>query len=118
MTFIVRAIINAVALLVVAHFVVGVHVEGIEAALIAAVVLGLVNATVRRILVVLTIPINVLTLGLFTFVINALMLLLVSRVVTGFDVVGFGTAMLAAFLLSIVSGILNWLAGTGRYTRR
>jgi putative membrane protein len=118
LSFVVRLVINAIALLVIAQFAGGVQVAGIEAALVAAVVLGVVNATLRPLLVLLTIPINLLSLGLFTFVINALMLLLVSRVVTGFEVKGFWQAMLAAFLLSIVSGILNWLAGTGRHARR
>jgi len=117
-TFVVRLIINAIALLVVAHFWGGIEVSGIESALVAAVVLGVVNATLRPLLLVLTIPINLVSLGLFTFVINALMLLLVSRVVTGFSVAGFWQAMLAAFLLGIVSGVLNWLAGTGRHRRR
>ena len=112
MNWLVRLVINALALLGVSYLLDGVQVAGFESALIAALVLGIVNATLRPVLLFLTIPVNVMTLGLFTFVINASMLLLVSRLVGGFTVAGFGTALLAALLLSVVSAILNNLVGT------
>ena len=80
--------------------------------MVAALVLGVVNVTIRPILLMLTIPVNVMTLGLFTFVVNAVMLWIVAKVVSGFDIFGFGQALLAALLLSVVSSVLNGLAGT------
>lgn len=101
-------LINALTLLVVANLVEGFSVENLYTALIAAFVLGLVNATIRWLLIILTLPINVLTLGLFTFVINALMILLVSTIVKGFDVTGFTPALFAAFWLWLISFLTNW----------
>jgi len=84
-----RWVINAIALLLVAYLVPGFVVASFYNALIAALVLGLVNALIRPLLFILTLPITILTLGLFTFVINALMIWFVSTVVDGFDVAGF-----------------------------
>ncbi len=106
-----RLIVNAVALLVTAHFINGIELKGVMAALIAALVLGVVNAVIRPLLVLLSLPIQVLTLGLFTFVINALMLWLVSAVVVGFHVAGFGAALVGSLVLAIVSSILSLLVG-------
>jgi putative membrane protein len=114
MTMIVRLAINAVALLAVAYLLDGVEVAGFGAALIAALLLAVVNVTLRPLLLLLTIPINLVTLGLFTFVINAAMLLLVANLVGGFSIAGFGSALMAALLLSVVSWALNGLAGTRR----
>ena len=83
MRLIFRWIINALALLLVAYLVPGIAVDGIWSALLTALVLGLVNAIIRPILLVLTLPVNIVTLGLFTFVINALMIWLVSAIVKG-----------------------------------
>lgn len=104
-----RWVINAIALLFVAYLVPGFFVESFYNALIAALVLGLVNALIRPILFVLTLPITILTLGLFTFVINAFMIWFVSTVVDGFDVAGFTTALLAAIILWMISLTTNWL---------
>lgn len=109
MKLIFRWLINAVALLVVANVVPGFGVDTFYTALIAALVLGLVNALIRPILLILTLPINILTLGLFTFVINALMIWLVSTIVKGFTVEGFVPAFLAALFLWVVSLATNWL---------
>ncbi len=98
-----RWIINAIALLIVANVVPGFQVSSFYTALIVALVLGLANAVVRPILLILTLPITVVTLGLFVFVVNALMILLVSTVVKGFIVTGFAPAFLAGLLLSIIS---------------
>lgn len=118
MSVLVRIGINALALLAAAYLIGGVHVQGFEAALVAALVLGLVNVTLRPVLIVLTIPVNIMTLGLFTFVINALMLLLVSRVVSGFEISGFWPALLTALFLSIVSSLLSGMTGARSHRRR
>ena len=104
-----RWIINAVALLIVANVVPGFGVDTFYSALIAALVLGLVNALIRPLLFILTLPVTILTLGLFTFVINALMILLVSTIVKGFAVDGFVPALLAALFLWVISLGTNWL---------
>jgi putative membrane protein len=103
MKLIFRWLINAVALLIVANIVPGFGVDTFYTALIAALVLGLVNALIRPILLVLTLPITILTLGLFTFVLNALMIWFVSTIVKGFTVEGFVPAFLAGLLLWAVS---------------
>jgi putative membrane protein len=104
-----RWIINALALLLVANLVPGFGLESLYSALIAAFVLGLVNALVRPLFFILTLPVTILTLGLFTFVINALMILLVSTIVKGFVVEGFTPALLAALLLWVISLVTNWM---------
>lgn len=109
MKLIFRWLLNAIALLVVANVVPGFGVDTFYTALIAALVLGLVNALIRPILLILTLPINILTLGLFTFVLNALMIWFASTIVKGFDVQGFVPAFLAGLLLWVVSMGTNWL---------
>lgn len=107
MKLILRWLINAAALMVIAYYLPGIVVSGFYAALIAALVLGLVNALIRPILVVLTLPINILTLGLFTLVINALMFWFAASIVKGFYVAGFMPAFWGALIMAVVS----WLAG-------
>jgi putative membrane protein len=92
-----------------AYIVPGVRVANMWSAIIAAIVIGLVNALVRPILLLLTLPVNVLTLGLFTLVINALMFWLASSVVKGFDVQNFSAAFLGALVFWLVSWALNTL---------
>ena len=106
---IVKILLNAAALLVTANLIDGIYIDGYGSVLIAAIVLGIVNAIIRPILTLLTLPLHVLTLGLFTFVINALMLKTVAVVVSGFDVGGFWPAFVGAIVLSVVSTVLNWL---------
>jgi putative membrane protein len=100
---------NAVALLVVANLVPGIHVASLYTALFVALVLGIVNAVIRPILVILTLPITVLTLGLFTLIINALLFWFVSTVVKGFFVAGFVPAFWGALLLWAISWATNTL---------
>lgn len=102
-------LLNALALLAVAYLMPSVRIESFGAALIGALVLGLANAVVRPILVLLTLPVTVLTLGLFLLVINGAVFLGVSRLVSGFEVAGLGSAILAAILYSIVSWFLSAL---------
>jgi putative membrane protein len=102
-------LISALALWIVAHFVPGIFVSGPRAALVAALVIGLINATLGLLLKVITFPLTILTLGLFWFVINALMLELAAGFVKGFEVHGFFPAFVGAILMMIVSSILQWL---------
>ena len=102
-------LLSAISLLIVARLMPGFHVHGFAAALIAALVIGFVNATLGLLLKILTFPLTILTLGLFWFVINALMLKLASMFVRGFYVRGFLPAFIGAILLSVVSSILQWL---------
>jgi putative membrane protein len=102
-------LINAVALLAVPYLLNSVQVDSFGAALIAALILGFVNAIVRPVLVVLTLPVTFLTLGLFIFVINGLMFWVVAQLVSGFHVGGFWSAVFGALLYSIVSWALSTL---------
>jgi putative membrane protein len=105
----VRWIIHAVLLLVVARLVPGFHVAGLRAAMIAALVIGLVNATLGVFLKVITFPLSILTLGIFLLVINAMMLLFASHFVRGFVVQGFVPAFWGALLLSLLGMVTRWL---------
>ena len=109
MTLIVRWFINALALMLVAYLYSGVQVSGIFAALIAALVLGLVNAVIRPLLVLLTLPVTILTLGLFIFVINAFLFWFVAEIVDGFKVTGFMAALIGSLMFSVVSLVTSWL---------
>lgn len=102
-------LLSAIALLIVSHLVPGFVLTGFVAALIAAVVIGLINATLGLLLKVVTFPLTVLTLGIFWFVINALMLELASVVVPGFHISGFGAAFIGAIALAFVNMIFRWL---------
>jgi len=110
----VNLLISAGLLLVVAHVVTGIEVRDWGAALLAALVLGVVNAVVRPILVMLTLPLTIVTLGLFLFVVNALMLQLAAYFVPGFKVAGFGAALLGSLLLTILNvGVSMLVARAG-----
>ena len=109
LTLLARWIVNAAALLLVAYLYDGVQVTSFGAALIAALVLGLVNAVVRPILVILTLPVTILTLGLFLFVINALLFWFVAEVVHGFAVSGFVAALVGSLLYSVITLLTSWL---------
>ena len=104
-------LISAVSLLIVAYIIPGIQVQGFGTALIAAIVIGLVNATLGFVLKILTLPLTLLTFGLFWFVINAFMLLLTSwiaqRLGVGFRVDGFVTALIGSVIISIVSFVLS-----------
>lgn len=100
-------ILNAMALIAVANFVPGIHVDGFAAALIAALFLGLVNTLIRPIFLILTLPVTVLTLGLFIFVINGLMFWFTGSILKGFVVDSFWHGVLGAVLYSIFSWALS-----------
>ena len=106
-------LLSALAVWVVSQIVRGIHVSGAAAALIAALVIGFVNATLGLLLKIITLPLTILTLGLFWFVINALMLEVASAFVPGFRVDTFASAFWGAIVLSLVNMLFRWLAGTG-----
>ena len=107
MRIVLHWILATIALIITAYLLPGVTVTGVLPALAAAVVLGLVNAILRPILILLTLPINILTLGLFTLVINALLVLLTSAIVPGFSVGGFWWAVLFGIVLFFVNWVLR-----------
>ena len=109
MNFVIRLVVNGLALMLVAYLVPGVHVASITSAIIAALILGIVNAVLRPILFILTLPLQILTLGLFTFVINALLFELVAHLGLGLTVDGFGAAFIGALVLTVVSFVLSQL---------
>ena len=100
---------SALAILLSAWLVPGVYISGFGSALIAAIVLGVVNAIIRPILIVLTLPINILTLGLFTLVINAAMVALSAAVLPGFSISSFWTAVLFSLILTVIDWIIEGL---------
>lgn len=100
-------LLNALALIAVANFVPGIHVDGFTAALVAAFLLGLVNALIRPLLLLLTLPVTLVTLGLFVFVINGLLFWLVGSVLRGFMVDSFWHGILGALLYSLFSWALS-----------
>jgi putative membrane protein len=95
------------AIIFTAYIVDGIQVSGLFSAFLAAAMLGILNAFFRPIVLLLTLPINILTLGFFTFVINALMLKMASGVISGFKVYGFWSAILGSLLISIISWLMN-----------
>ncbi len=104
-------LLSALSLLIVTRVVPGFIVRGFTTALLAAIVIGLVNATLGLFLKIITFPLTILTLGIFWLVINALMLLFASAFVPGFKVQGFVPAFLGAIVLSLVNVLLHWIVG-------
>lgn len=109
MSLLVRWLFNAIALFATAYLLDGIYVSGPAAALMASLVLGIANAVIRPLFLLLTLPINLLTLGLFTFVVNGIMLKLAAALVGGFYVQGFFTAIIGSIVLSIISYLLSAL---------
>jgi len=107
MRLLIRFLVLALALILIAYLIPGINVSSFLSALVAALVLGLINALIKPIVLVLTLPINILSLGLFTFVINGLLFWLVSSMVKGFDVAGFWAAFWGALAFSIISWFAN-----------
>lgn len=112
--FLVHAVVTALSLWVVSELVSGIGFADGKSLVVAALVLGLANAIVRPALVLLTLPLTVVTLGLFLLVLNALMLLLVAALVPGFHVASFGSAFLGGILLSIVSSVIGAILNAAR----
>lgn len=107
MKILAKWLLSAAALLAVAHLYSGVEVKSFSAALIAALVIGLFNALLRPVLVVLTLPVTVLTLGLFLFVINALMFWSAAGILDGFHVQGFGAALVGSLIYSVLCIVID-----------
>jgi putative membrane protein len=107
MSFLFHWLIRALAIVITAYLLPGVRLSGFFAALVTALVLGLINTFIKPLLLLLTLPLNILTLGLLTFVINALLILLTSSLVPGFAVSGFGWALLFSMVLAIINYALG-----------
>ncbi len=107
MKFLLRLLFSACTLLLLTYYLPGIRVDSFYVAILAAIVLGLVNAIIRPIIVILTLPVNLLTLGLFSFVINAGLFWFVSTVVKGFYVDGFITALWGSLVISLVNWVSN-----------
>lgn len=109
--FLLTWLLTAIALIITAKIVPGFKVDSFAAALVASVILGLVNAFVKPILVVLTLPITFITFGLFLFVVNALTILIAGNITSGFHVAGFIPALIGSIVLTIVASVLNFFLG-------
>ncbi len=108
MRWLLHWIVNAVVLLVIAHFVPGFQISSLGSAMFAVIIIGIVNATLGLFLKVMTFPLSLLTLGLFVFVIDAIVLWCSSKLVPGFSVTGFGPAFIAALTLALVQMLLGF----------
>ncbi len=110
-----RWLILTAAIVICAYMIDGIYVSGFFSAIVAAAFLGILNALLRPLLLLITLPINILTLGLFTFVINAVLLLMVSGVVTGLEIRSFWSALGGALIIAIISWILmSFISDRGR----
>ncbi len=110
MSILIRVLITALALLIVSRVIPGIEVESVYIAIIAALVLGLLNLVVKPILHILTLPITLLTLGLFTFIINAALFLFAASFIQGFAVDGFLSALIGSIIVSLISAFGNKIA--------
>ncbi|MBI4037579.1 phage holin family protein [Candidatus Curtissbacteria bacterium] len=102
-------ILSAIALLVVAYVVPGFHVASFTTAIVVALILGVINAFAKPILLILTLPITIITLGFFTFILNAVILLLISRFVPGFTIDGFVPALIGAVVLWLIGLLIHFV---------
>jgi putative membrane protein len=109
MRFLLRLLLNGVAVLIAAWLIPGLHITSPATAIVAGIVLGLINAVIRPVLILLTLPLTLVTLGLFIFVVNAVCLALAAWVVPGFTISGFGAAFAGALVTSVVSWLLSAL---------
>jgi putative membrane protein len=107
--FLIRTLVTAAAILIVVNVLPWVSVENPLSLIVTAILLGLLNAILRPLLIFLTLPITILSFGLFIFIINGLILYLVAALVPGFHLQSFGAAILAAFLISLISWGINWI---------
>lgn len=109
-----RWLILTFSIIATSYLIDGIQVSGFLSAFFAAAILGILNAFFRPILLILTLPVNILSLGLFTFVINAIVLMMVSGVISGFEVYGFWSAVFGSLLISLVSWLLtSFIGGRG-----
>ena len=114
--FLLRVSINLLALVVAGSVIKGISIESLEMGIVAAGILGVVNAVIRPVVLILTLPINLLTLGLFTLVVNAAMLMLVSELVPGFAIESFRSAFFGALIISLISwGVNIFISSSGKF---
>ena len=118
MHLVLRIVLNGLALMLIAYLYSGVSIDGPLAAIIAAVVLGIVNAIIRPVLLILTLPVTVLTIGLFLFVINALMFWLAAELVPGFRVSGFMAALIGSVMFSIITTVTSWFITPNKNSKK
>lgn len=109
MNILINILLSGLAVFSAAYILPGVEVESFTTALVAGIVLGIINAVLRPVLLILTLPINVMTLGLFTFVLNAILILLAANIVPGFHVNGFIPALILSLTLALINFFLNSL---------
>ena len=109
MNFLLKLLVNGLAVFITGYILQGVHIDTFFTALIVAVVLGVINVFLKPILFILTLPVNIMTLGLFTFILNALLIMLTTTLVPGFTVDNFLWALLFSLVLSLVNGFLQAL---------
>lgn len=114
MSLLLRWVASAAALLLVAYFVPGIGLDGVGAAFVAALVLGLINATIKPVLKLLTLPIRLLTLGLFTLVINAVLFALAAWLVPGFSADGVGAVFVGALAYGLLASLIGAVLGADR----
>lgn len=107
MEIIINWVISSLAILSAAYLIPGIHITDFFTAFVLAIVLGIINAVIKPFLIIFTLPINILSLGLFTLVINALLILLASKIVPGFRVDSFWWALLFSIVLSVINSFLN-----------
>lgn len=111
-SFVIRLVTFGIALFITGQLIEGIFFDNIGAIIGAAVVLSIVNALIRPVLLLLTLPLSILTLGLFSFVINGFMLKITAFLVPGMEVAGFWVAVLGALVLAIINSVLNFLVGS------
>ena len=114
MSLVIRLVLSAVGVLIAAYLLPGVNVDGFFAAIVVSVILGILNWTVKPLLILFTLPLTFLTLGLFLLVINALIILLANAIVPGFQVEGFWWALLFSLLLTVLNSFFQDLSGKKR----
>lgn len=107
--FLIKWFINIIALLVVIHVIAGVSIDNLQTVFVAALILGLLNAFIRPFILILTLPLTILSFGLFTLIVNGFLFYLAAKFVKGFTVSGFWSAFWAALLFSIISSLLNFI---------
>ncbi|MDD3652839.1 MAG: phage holin family protein [Desulfotomaculaceae bacterium] len=105
--WLIRWVLNIIAIIFTAYLISGFEVT-VPGAIFGSIILGVINAIIRPVVLLLTLPINIITLGLFTLVVNGLMLWLTSSVIKGFEVQGFGTAIIAALVLTLFSFVISF----------
>ncbi len=110
MRILINLLISAIAVIITAYILPGVHVNDFLTAIVVAVILGIANAVIKPILIILTLPVTILSLGLFTFIINGFIVLMVSWLVSGFKVDGLLWAILFSIILSVVNGFISSFA--------